>query len=92
MTKENFEKKLDNYIFRAPSKRQYKKYDVYDLKNNYITSFGDIRYQQFKDRIGYYSHKDNNDPKRREAYKKRHMNDNLNDRKSAGYFSWVYLW
>lgn len=92
MNKIIFEKKLDNYIFKAPSTRQYKKYDVYDLKGNYITSFGDIRYQQFKDRIGYYSDKDNNDPKRRELYKKRHSGDNLNDRKSAGYFSWVYLW
>jgi hypothetical protein len=41
-----FSKKLGNYIFKAPSKRQYKKYDVYDLNNNYITSFGDIRYEQ----------------------------------------------
>jgi hypothetical protein len=87
-----FTKKLDNFIFKAPSKRQYKKYDVYDLNNNYITSFGDNRYEQFKDRIGFYSNKDHNDNKRRNLYRLRHSKDNLTNKKSAGYFSFNYLW
>jgi hypothetical protein len=87
-----FTKKLDNFIFKAPSKRQYKKYDVYDLNNNYITSFGDNRYEQFKDRIGFYSNKDHNDNKRRNLYRLRHSKDNLTNTKSAGYFSFYYLW
>lgn len=87
-----FSKKLDNYIFKAPSKRQYKKYDVYDLNNNYITSFGDNRYEQYKDKIGFYSSKDHNDKKRRDAYRSRHKNDNIDNPDYAGYWSWNYLW
>ena len=86
-----FEKKLDGYIFRAPSRRHFKKYDVYDLNDKYITSFGDIRYEQFHDKIGHYKDKDHNDPTRRDNYRGRHKHDIL-DKPTAGYFSYYYLW
>lgn len=79
----------DGFRFIVPSKRKYKKYDVF--KNGvYIVSFGDNRYSQFKDKIGYYKSKDNNDKKRRILYYKRHGNDAV--RFSAKWFSHKYLW
>lgn len=76
----------------APSKTQYKKYDVFDRETNKkLFSFGDNRFSQYKDAIGYYKHLDNNDKKRRDAYRARHKNDKLNEL-SAGYFSWKFLW
>ena len=78
------------FIFSAPSKRKNKKYDVYDKQNKYITSFGDKRYEQYKDKIGYYSHKDHNDKKRRDNYYSRH--GKTATPLSARYFSHKYLW
>lgn len=86
-----FEKKLDGFTFKAPSKRKFKKYDVYK-DDKYITSFGDTRYDHYYDKIGYYKNKNHNDEKRRRLYRLRHKNDNLNDKNSSGYFSWFYLW
>lgn len=90
-----FEKKLtvlgQQIIVKAPSNTQYKKYDVYDTNNKKLFSFGDTRYEQYKDKLGYYSSKDHGDTKRRDSYKKRHAKDNL-DRLSPGYMSMHYLW
>jgi hypothetical protein len=85
-----FIKNLDGYTFKV-STRKNKKYDVYK-DNKYITSFGSNKHEQFYDKIGYYKDKNHNDEKRRMLYRKRHKNDNLNDKNSAGYFSWFYLW
>jgi hypothetical protein len=89
-----FERKLNGYVFKAPSQhRKFKKYDVYDSNDKYITSFGDIRYEQFHDKIGHYKDKDHNDPTRRDNYRSRHKHDILDkNRPTAGYFSWTYLW
>lgn len=79
----------DGFKFVAPSRRKHKKYDVF--KNGvYIVSFGDNRYSQFKDKLGHYRSKDNNDKKRRELYYKRHGRDAV--RHSAKWFSHKYLW
>lgn len=91
-----------------PSKKENKKYDVYMVFNNkemgigvlkdnqfvkrYITSFGDKRYQHYKDKIGFYKNKDHNDKERRKLYKDRHKNDNIDDPNYAGFWSWHYLW
>lgn len=76
------------------SKVKNKKYSVYvksDNKKGYkIVSFGDARYSQFKDKLGSYSHLDNNDPKRKKAYYARHGKEAKKD--SAKYFSHKYLW
>lgn len=73
------------------SVRKNKKYDVY-LDDKYITSYGDKRYQHFKDKFGLYSHLNHNDEKRRESYRKRHQNDYIDDPNYAGYWSYNYLW
>lgn len=87
-----FYKKINNYCFVAPSNTQYKKYDVFDCRTHKkLASFGDIRYQQYHDKIGYYKELDHLDNIRRKNYRNRHRNDNL-DRPSAGYFSYYYLW
>jgi len=86
-----FIKHLDNFTFTAPSRRKNKKYDVYDNNNRYITSFGDNRYQQYIDLIGYYKNLNHYDKNRRDNYRNRHKNDKLNEL-SAGFFSYYYLW
>ncbi len=81
---------LDGYRFEK-SKNKNKKYDVYK-DDKFIVSFGASAYQHYKDRIGLWKHKDHNDPERRRLYRLRHKHDNLNDKQSAGYMSWHYLW
>lgn len=74
-----------------PSTKKNKKYDVY-LDDKYLLSFGDIRYQQYKDRLGYYSKLNHNDPERRDLYKTRHHHDHINDPNYPGFWSWWFLW
>ena len=78
----------DGFLFKK-SKRQNKKYDVYK-NNRFIVSFGDDRYQQYKDKIGIYKALDHNDKKRRDNYYARHGKDARLG--SARYFSHKYLW
>jgi hypothetical protein len=66
-----------------------KKY--YALVNGKKVYFGDSRYQQYEDKMGYYSHLDHHDEKRRENYKKRHTKDRFNP-ESAGWFADNVLW
>lgn len=81
---------LDGFEFRK-STRQHKKYDVFK-NGKYITSFGDNRYQHFHDRIGLYPELNHDDPERRRRYRARHSSDRLDDKTSAGYFAYYYLW
>lgn len=84
-----FRRKLDGYIFVAPSRRKGKKYDVYkDMK--YITSFGAKSYEQYFDKIGYYSTLNHLSKRRRDLYYARH--GKTNNKTSARYFSNKYLW
>lgn len=80
----------DGFTFKK-STRLNKKYDVYK-NGKYITSFGSSLHEHYFDKIGLWSHKNHLDKKRRQNYRSRHKNDNLNDKNSAGYFSWFYLW
>ena len=89
--KYKFARELDGFIFVAPSKSKFKKYDVYDSDLSFICSFGDNRYSQFFDKISYYKDKNHYDTKRKERYIKRHRNDLL-DELTPGYFSRYYLW
>lgn len=41
----------EGYIIR-PSTRKFKKYDAFNQEGKKITSFGDNRYQQYRDKIG----------------------------------------
>jgi hypothetical protein len=81
---------LNGFEFKK-STRKNKKYDVYK-DGKYLVSFGDINYQHYKDKIGLYSNLNHNDENRRRLYKLRHAKDNINDKTSAGHFSWFYLW
>lgn len=63
-----------------------------DGRNPKKVYFGDSRYQQYKDStgLGYWSHLDHNDEKRRSAYMRRHGPP---DRMyTPGWFSWNFLW
>jgi hypothetical protein len=82
--------KVNGYIIKV-STRKNKKYDVFK-NNEYITSFGDKRYQQYKDRLGHYSYLDHKDKDRRENYRSRHKNDNINNPNYAGYWAYNFLW
>jgi len=84
-----FRKVLDNYIFYV-SKNKNKKYDVYDMKGNFITSFGARSYEQYFDRIGAYNNLNHNDENRRRLYYARHGKEAKKN--SAKYFSHKYLW
>ena len=78
----------DGFLFKK-SKRQNKKYDVYK-NNRYVVSFGDNRYQQYKDKIGLYKSLDHGDKKRRDNYYARHGKESRMG--TAKYFSSKYLW
>ena len=80
--------KKDGFIFKM-SKRKNKKYSVYK-DGKYITSFGDNRYQQFKDKIGLYKHKDHNDKERRKRYYLRFGKETT--KYTPKWFSHRYLW
>lgn len=81
--------KRDNFYFKR-STRKNKKYDVYDVNKKYITSFGDNRYQQYRDVIGLYKEKNHNDKERRRLYYLRHGNADRHG--NAKWFSHKYLW
>jgi len=70
------------------SKVKNKKYSVYVKGENgkpKLISFGDKRYQQFKDKLGHYKHLDHGDTQRKKNYYSRHGKENKKN--SAKYFS-----
>ena len=76
--------------FKSTAKN--KKYSVYVMKGDKkrLIHFGDSRYQQFKDKLGEYSHLDHNDKMRKKKYYSRH--GKTNDKNSAKYWSHRILW
>jgi hypothetical protein len=83
----------DGYIFTAPSKRTNKKYDVFDSKHRYITSFGALGMEQYHDKIGYYSDQDHKDKQRLKNFNSRFKRlIDKQDPTTAMYFSSRYLW
>lgn len=81
---------LDGMQFKA-SKLKNKKYDAFRLHDGKkLASFGDKRYQHYRDRIGIYSHLDHKDKERRRRYYLRHGKDAI--KFSPKYFSHKYLW
>ncbi len=54
-------------------------------------SFGDRRYEQYNDKIGYYKDYNHYDKQRGANYNARHKHDKLNTYSSA-YISMRYLW
>jgi uncharacterized protein YutD len=84
-----FHRRLDGIDFYAPSTQEYKKYDA--IVNGKKYSFGDVRYSQFRDKIGYYMNKNNNNIVKKHLYHARHWKDEIQEY-SPGYFSMKYLW
>lgn len=81
--------------FIQVSTRKNKKYDIYTKQNDkykYLLSFGDKRYQQWKDttKLKHYSNLNHNDNIRKNRYFSRH--GLTNDKNSAKYWSNNYLW
>lgn len=83
------------YFVRGPG---YKKYTAHVPGYNSV-SFGDKRYEQFKDSVpkqlggGLYSNKNHNDPKRRANYRRRHGAQGYYKKKySPAWFSYYFLW
>jgi hypothetical protein len=90
---------MGKYKFGAPSKTKNKKYDAWKKINGdwkRIASFGDIRYQHYKDKIGCFKNLDHGDINRRRNYNKRHAKDKTkagyDQGISPGYLSMKYLW
>jgi hypothetical protein len=84
----------EKYEAKAPSKIENKKYDIFK-DDKKILSFGDRRYNHYKDRIGYYKHLDTLNKERRRLYRIRHKLDKgvvNNSPLYPGYFSWHFLW
>lgn len=84
------------FTIKAPSRNPLKKYDVFQGKD-FIVSFGGkypngIPYEQYKDKLGYYSQYDHKDKERRNRYRKRHANDFINDPNRAGFWATRFLW
>ena len=73
-----------------------KKYSVYVMNertgNKKLIHFGDVRYEQYRDKLGKYKDLDNNDPRRRVLYRKRHARDNINNINYPGYWAYNFLW
>jgi hypothetical protein len=69
-----------------------KKYDVYVKKKGKVVkiSFGDKRYNHYKDKLGLYSHLDTLDKERRKRYYQRH--GKATNKNTAKYYSHKYLW
>ena len=89
---------IDNQklIFKKGPKN--KKYSVL-FPDGKIVTFGDKRYQHYRDRIGLWSNLDHNNKTRRENYRKRHEAVKLKDGRIAknvkftpAWFSWNFLW
>jgi hypothetical protein len=83
------EVRKSGYIFRI-STRKNKKYDAYDMNGKYIASFGDRRYQHYRDKIGLWDELDHNDKTRRERYYMRHGKQAKYE--SPKWFSHNFLW
>lgn len=80
-------KGYDIYVSDKPNKKYYAKV------GNRKVYFGKIPYEQYKDKIGYYSNLDHLDTKRRSAYRARHGAQGYQTKKgSAAWFSWNLLW
>lgn len=55
-----------------PSTRKHKKYTAFFDDGRAPVSFGDRRYQQYRDQLGHFKHLDHGDPQRRANYYSRH--------------------
>lgn len=95
-------KKDDKPLYKPfKSSKKGKKYSVYVMKDGKkrLIHFGDSSMQQFKDKLGSYSHLNHGDAKRRASYLARAKGIRnkageltWKDKNSANYYSVKYLW
>ena len=69
-------------VIVKPSTKKYKKLDIYDKDGKFLTSIGDLRYEDFL------IHKD---PERRRRYKQRHEK-HRHTPGTASYYADKILW
>jgi len=89
----------DDYIFVKfrKSTRKNKKYDAILMHKHtgrrHTVSFGDNRYEQYKDStgVGAYTHKNHGDSERRRRYRLRHAKT-AKKKFSPSWFAYKYLW
>lgn len=81
---------MDAYTVEV-SMRPNKKYDVYK-HGKYLLSFGDTRYQQYRDKLGNFMYLDHNDKVRREQFRARFSGKDHDNPDKALFWSWYYLW
>jgi hypothetical protein len=75
------------YISDKPQKKYYA------IVNDRKVYFGQLPYQQYHDKIGYYSDLNHSSRKRRELYRARQGARGYQNRKgSASWFAWNLLW
>ena len=78
-------------VIIKPSKKKYKKVDVFDKSGNYLVSIGDNRYKDYPTYLAEGDTEYANE--RRRLYKIRHSGEGDENRKgTAGYFSYYILW
>lgn len=80
----------DPYTVKV-STRKNKKYDIFK-NGKYLLSFGDSRYQHYKDKLGHYSNLDHNDEERLRKFRERFGSKDFSNPDKALFWSWYYLW
>lgn len=94
--------KINNreYVVKV-SDRKNKKYTAWlvsrmndggDVMLTRPVHFGDRRYEHYFDKFGFFSELNHNDKKRRENYRKRHKNTDIDNPASPAFWSYNYLW
>jgi len=87
----DYSTKTLNKPFKSPIKGKKYTIVIMDKGKRRVIHFGDSSLGQFRDKIGLYSSKDNNDPKRKKAFYDR-FGGKTNDKTSPLYYSQKYLW
>lgn len=84
---------------KSPNKTKKYRALIFDGEGVKYVDFGAIGYEQYRDKIGLYSHLDHRDKTRRQNYRDRHGKIKLADGRIAkdvkytsAWFSWNYLW
>jgi Family of unknown function (DUF5754) len=91
-------KKVVNGITFIKSPNKSKKYQAI-FKDGTKINFGASKYQHYHDKLGLYVNLNHGDKNRRKLYRLRHGNiynkdgkKSINNKKSAAWLSWHYLW
>ncbi len=91
--------KLNNKQYRIKKandgKHKYVVYLIFNDKEVFVTKFGDVSMEQYRDRFEQYKHLDHNNKKRYDSFRSRfrlQYEKIKNDPSSGLWWSWNYLW